>query len=223
VKTLILLHAIGNGVLLWLAYQWLGIGESTTGRILLSAQLAIFLVVFATWLHATSCVFFQARDIRGAGRVALRHLPALLLLIVMTLIVYGLISAIPSPAFKIASYLTLHLRRPIKPTTLQSIFNGVMWLIRWVLLPVLIVPRFTTAASRGWTMRAHTRRIYWAIIPACLLAGLWIPLKLIGWVPRFDSFPMQMTSFLLRAAVAYALFTASWIVLARLTSRTFKE
>ena len=58
---------------------------------------------------------------------------------------------------------------------------------------------------------------YWIEVPLLLLTAL-IPLKLLGWVPHVNSFGMETASFVLRAAFAYLLWGAAWLVLAFVTS-----
>ncbi len=91
------------------------------------------------------------------------------------------------------------------------------WIARWIALPMLLVPFFAGAASHGWrAWRGFTPRALLA--PVFVLVGVWIPLRLLAWVPRVSGFPMEMASFLLRAAIAYLLFVLAWARLAHLTS-----
>jgi hypothetical protein len=52
-----------------------------------------------------------------------------------------------------------------------------------------------------------------------VLCAIWVPLRLVNWVPHVDGFTMEMTSFVLRTAAAYLLFVSAAMVLAFLTSR----
>lgn len=211
-KPLAIAHLVGNAILLWLAYYWLGVGESTISRIIWSAILATLILVAAVWLHGSGFSDFKA---------ALRNLAPLFLLAILVLILYGLLSMwrdySAQPAFKVASYLTLKLRKPVKPAAVQTILNGLLWLVRWWLLPILLLPLAAQIASRGWSGYRHLqiprRWLYWIEVIALLLAGIWLPQKLIAWVPKLTSFSMQMVSFIIRASVAYLLFVTSCLLL----------
>jgi hypothetical protein len=223
-----LMHFVGNALLLWLAYNWLGVGESTMGRLLWSACLALLITVAALWLHGSGFVFFRTdrSALLPALGTALRNLLPLFALAVVVLILYGLLAwwrdYSAQSAFKIASYLTLKLRKPVKPASVQAIFNGVLWIVRWVILPVLLLPLAANMANKGW--RGYRSRfprywLYWIEVVVLLLCGIWAPLKLIAWVPAFSSFGVQMTSFLFRLLIAYLLFVAAWLLLELFTSR----
>jgi len=227
-RILCLIHFVGNALLLWLAYYWLGVGESTVGRLVWSALLAILITAAALWLHGSGFAFFRTdrSALMPALQTALRNLLPLFVLAVAVLIVYGLLSwwrdYSTQPAFKIASYLTLKLRKPVKPASMQAIFDVVLWIVRWVILPVLLLPLATSAANKGWRgYRARVPRhwLYWIEVVALLLCGIWLPLKLITWVPGFSSFGMQMTSFLFRLLVGYLLFVAAWLLLELFSTR----
>lgn len=123
-----------------------------------------------------------------SGRLALRHLPWTVLV--------GLVA--------FAAYMAL-------PTSKS------WWIARWIVLPVLFVPLFAGAARYGW--RAHRGFSVRAIAaPMLVFAGVWLPLRLLAWVPRASSFGMEMTSFVCRAAIAYLLFVSAWLLLAFVTS-----
>jgi hypothetical protein len=91
------------------------------------------------------------------------------------------------------------------------------WIARWIVLPSLLVSLFAGAAAHGWrAWRGFSARSL--AVPALVFLGVWIPMRLLAWVPRVSSFGMEMTSFVVRAGVAYLLFVAAWLVLAFLTS-----
>ena len=211
-KSLLITHLLGNAILLWLAYYWLGAGESTISRLIWSAILAILILAAAVWLHGSGFSDFKN---------ALRNLAPLFLLAIAALVLYGLLSLwrdySAQPAFKIASYITLKLRRPLKPAIVQTIFNGLLWLVRWWILPVLLLPLAAQIANKGWLgyrrLQIPRRWLYWIEVIALLLAGIRLPLKLIAWVPKLTSFSMQMASFIIRATVAYLLFVTSCLLL----------
>jgi hypothetical protein len=121
------------------------------------------------------------------------------------------------PGFRLASWLTLKLRKPVKPETVQGIFHAVFWALRWIVVPALTLPVVSAIASRGAAWRRTL--LYWIEAPVLLLIALWVPLKLVDWVPHMKSFSGEMTSFVIRAAVAYVLFVAGWLALAYVTAR----
>jgi hypothetical protein len=218
-RKLFLLHLAANALLLWLGYEWLGVGESTRLRLVWSACLALAILKLACWLHGATLVFFRASEpkISGAFRAALRSLPALLVAAILVLVLYGLLAwaaaASGQPAFRLASWLTLKLRTPVKPATVAHVFLAAFWIVRWVVLPVALLPMASGIAARGWrgysefSWRGGWR--YWLEVPLLLVAGLWLPFVVLAWVPAVSGFTMEMVSFSLRMLVAYLLFVGA--------------
>lgn len=222
-KNLIALHVFGNALLMLAAYYWLGIGESTGPRLIWSALVALLVVLAALWLHGAANV---RADFGVALRTAARNLaPLFLLAVVVSGVYFGLdrwkdYSA--TPAFNTASWLTLKLRRPVKPQTVQSVLDGALFAVRWIVVPVLLLPAFSAASARGWAgLKACCSRrslLYWIEVPVLLLIALAVPLKLLGWVPKVEGFWVQTVSLVLRAGFGYLLFVAGSLTLAFLSS-----
>ena len=222
-----LLHLVINALLLWLAYEWLGIGESTRLRLLWSALYALAILALACWFHGATLVFFRKGElkIKDAFAASLRQVPALLAAAVLVLVLYGLVAwaaaASGQPAFRLASWLTLKLRTPVKPVTVARIFLGGFWIVRWVLLPVALLPMASGIAAHGWrgfgeiSWRGGWR--YWLEVPLLLAAGLLLPFVVLGWVPAVSGFAMEAVSFSVRMLVAYLLFVGAVWTLERRT------
>jgi hypothetical protein len=208
-RKLVLLHLPANAILLWLAYEWLGVGESTTMHLVVSAFGALAILALACWLYGATFVYFRS----GNPRIAPRHLAALVGAVLGVILLYAALAwaadATNQPAFRLASWLTLHFRKPVKPATISRIVQGFFWIVRWGVLPVLLFVLVTRI--RNWR--------YWLVVPALLLAGLQLPFVLLRWIPAFDSFAMQFASFTVRIVVAYGLFVAASLMLAFVSAR----
>jgi hypothetical protein len=224
------IHAVGNALVLGLAYYWLGIGESSAGALVWSAALAVVILTMACCLHGGTLVFFRAdqpRSLSAAFRTVLRHMAPFLAAVILIAAVYWLLAQWASysatPALRIASWCTLKLRKPIKPATVLRAFDLVLALVRWMVVPVFVLPMFSGMAARGWRGaaefgRRRRSRFYWFAVPVLLVCALGIPWQLVGWVPRVPNFTLEMLSFMVRAAAAYLLFIAGWMFLASVTS-----
>jgi len=230
-RTLCLLHLPANALLLWLSYEWLSLPESTLARLVESAAAALSILALACWLHGATFASFRRGAEPGAGaafRTALRNLPPLLLMVLAAMAVYCFLAwwagYSATPAAKLASWLTLHFRKPVKPATVLRYFNAVLWMVRWVLLPADLLPLFSGVASRGWRgfgefgWRRYSR-LYRLEVPLLALCALWLPFRLLDWGIRAGSFRLEMLSFALRIGAAYLLFVAAAVLLAFLTSR----
>ena len=222
------LHLAANALLLWLAYEWLGVSDSTGARLVFSALDALLIVALVCWLYGATFVFFQSADrkLNDAFRTSLRHLGPLVVSAIASIAVYGLIylwvaPKLGQPAFQMASWLTLHLRRPIRPAAVLRVFEAAIWAVRWIVLPVALLPMLCGIAVGGWrgfgdfTWRAGWR--HWLTAPVLLAAGLVLPGVLLVWTPR-GSFALELVSFSLRALAAYLLLVGSMVLLAARTA-----
>jgi hypothetical protein len=216
---------VGNLLVLGLGYYWLGVGESRAATLAWSALLALLILCLACCLHGGLLVFFD-----GGGspvRTILRHLAPFLAAVVLLGGVYWSLAQWAdysgTPALRIASWCTLKLRKPVKPAAVLRVFNFVLTLVRWMVIPVFVLPMFSGIARRGWRGydefgRLRRSHFYWMAAPLLLACALAVPWMLITWVPLTSSFAMEMASLVVRGAAAYFLFLCSWIFLASLTS-----
>lgn len=194
-------------------------------RLAWSALVALAVVCGTLCLHG-------AANVRGgigeSLRTAARHLFPLLVWALIAGVIYFALSRwqeySAKPAFNAASWLTLKLRKPVKPQTAQMLFDGVLCIVRWILIPVLLLPLFSALSARGWggfkgeAWQRMKRRLYWIQVPVLLLLALWLPLKMVQWVPHVGGFWIEMISMIVRVAIGYLLFVAGWLTLAFLSS-----
>ena len=225
-----LLHLFANALILWLGYYWLGIGESRTSTLAWSALVLIVFAAFVCCAYGAALVYFRddGGQVANSWRTAVRNLLPLILAAIAVVLIYWLLerwSVYSSrPAFRIASWLTLTLRTPVRPAAIASIFNVVLWVVRWTALPVALLPVASAVAAVGWqgfrkSSFGVREWLYWIEVPLLLVCLIRLPLWLFYWVPAADGFGMQAASFTVRIFAAYLLFGVSWLVLAFVTSR----
>ncbi len=223
------LHLVGDAFLLWLGYRWLSIPESDAGHLAFSACVIVLFVCGALWLHGTGWAFFSGtsghRLGRGAG-AALAHIPALFLLALLSVGLYAGVNWIDArlgnPSFQLASWLTMTIRKPIAPGSVLAVFQGIVWLVRWLILPAVLVPaaaRVSVSGLRGLPGLVSIPRFVVAVkIFVLLLGAIWVPMRIMAWVPKMPNFAAEMASFLMRGALAYLLFAGLLLVLERATA-----
>jgi hypothetical protein len=222
-------HLAGNALLLWLGYYWLGLGESHAPALLWSAVVALAIVAAACWLHGAAFAWFADAKprLRRVFAASLRRLLPLVCAAAVAVLVYVLANlaenAASAGSFKVASWLTLKLRKPVRPSAMLRVCAVVFWLVRWVVLPVFLLPMVAGVAARGWRGIAESgamarRRLYWVEAPLLLLCALWLAPLLYRWTPHMGSFGLQMASFVVRLAAAYFLGVTAWLALAFVTA-----
>ena len=224
-------HLIGNALILWLGYYWLGIAESDGAHLAWSAIVLFVSVLAALWLHGTAFAVFgksEERRFGPAARKAASNLFPLFVLAICAILLYWALAQIYNKfahnAFVIASYLTLHLRKPVSPARVLAWYHTLIWILRWVALPALLLPLVASSARDGWrgyrwaSLRRSRNALYWIEVCAFLLLAIWVPLKLLHWVPKLPAFDAQMASFFARLALGYLLFVAALLSLEFFTS-----
>ena len=223
-RSLGLIHIAGNAILLWLGYYWLGIGESKTSILLWNFVLGLFTLALFCWLHGAGFAFFRGPtgNTPLAFRSSLRNLVPILTVSIVTVVIYFLVDRAQDwssgPAFSLASWLTLHLRKPFKPASMIRAFGVGWWIVRWVVLPVLILPAVSAISVKGWhgirsvgPVRGY--KLIWIETPLLLLCAVWAPLKLMGWHPVTSGFGPEMFSFIVRLLVAHLFFVIGCLAL----------
>ncbi len=122
-------------------------GESTRLRLAWSALDAPAILALVCWFHGATLVFFRKDGqlkINDAFRAALRHVPLLLAAAILVLVLYGLLAwaagASGQSAFRLASWLILKLRTPVKPAMVARVFLDGFWKVRWIVLPAGLLP-----------------------------------------------------------------------------------
>lgn len=217
------LHLAGNALLLWLGYGWLGMTEADGPHLAASAAVLLAFGIGALWLHATALAFFgnPASSFTAAASTALRRLPQLFALTVVVAIVYGLLSywygAFDHTAFVIGSAATMTLRRPVPPARVLDGFHAFIWLLRWIVVPALALPLAARMVSRR-SPRFRRRWLYWLAVGALLLCAVWVPLRLLDWIPKANGFSLQAASLAVRFGLGYLLFVAALLALEFFTS-----
>jgi hypothetical protein len=241
-KHLWLVQFFGAAALLASAYGWLWIPESNARELLGAALLALLLAALALWLFAASLAYFDSTHgveplpLLFAFRRRLRNIPALLVWAVGWGVILWLVSLsderVSSWAATLASWLTLHLRKPVSPEAVRGFLNRAHWWLDWWLIPLLVLPFGLAVSSDGfagfrWTAIRRSLRVlgclsYWLGAAILFLIGGYLPSKLLWWVPEFRSLSMEFTSLALRFLLAYILAATAWLAMLSLLSRVAK-
>jgi hypothetical protein len=134
----------------------------------------------------------------------------------------------------VASWATMLSQQPVTFLTVNAVFVWTLDFVRWVVLPLVFFASFAgfaTAAVRKGRKRAwqgHALRniknpLYWAGWLAFAGLGLWLPAKLIGWVPAIEGIPAATASMVARFGVAMAVAIVCWLVFLSLLARLTKQ
>ncbi len=225
---LLICHLLGNALLLWLGYWWLGFDESNNRRLLGSAAVIIAFIAGTAWLHGMALAHFSGLPLRRAAARGVANLPALFALGLFTIALYGgliwLGYHFVGAAYTLGSASTLQFKRPVSPRAVERFFSIALLIVQWVAAPVLLLPLARSIAVDGWrgwqlrSLRRSRRVMYWIEVAALLFIGLWLPFRLFFWTPKIDSFGGQFWSLAGRMAAGYLLFVVALLLIEFFTS-----
>lgn len=224
-KKLLAAQLVGNALLAGLAYGWLWIPEETVAEVVLSAVLALVVVFGALWLHSTALAAFHV--VVGPLRVGMvlrrlpRFVPWVALMAAVIAVAVWLAGYTAEVTAYLASLFTLRLRTAVSPQQVDWVYPALLRGACAVVLLVLL-PLASQAAGAGFSWRRALRVVarprYWVACAVLVLAGLYAPARLIGWIPSFESLLVQAASVVLRFGAAYALAVTAWLTLAAIVA-----
>ena len=105
------------------------------------------------------------------------------------------------------------------PRQLTHLASWLLWFLILVVAPALWLPIATTIAAAGFgkgTMRSWRvlkRPVYWLWFCVLVFVGVYVPYKLVWWIPNLDDIRKQAWSMGLRFFTAYVLLITAWIAL----------
>jgi hypothetical protein len=236
------IQGVGTLLFLALAYAWFWIQEAKWWELTGSVLLALFLAYLAVFLQRTALRVFRRERLGGLGpgasggkprRLPLRQwLPgAVLVLALYVGLVWlsGVILAeLPDTTQRVASWLTLHLRRPVDPYLLQARVESAEFVGVWFLFVVIWLP-FAAASLLGerrlWTavMRAWRRPGYWIGTLVSTVVGHVVFWKLAEWVPQVKGIAAQSASMLARLSLGYVIALGAWLVILALVEESISN
>jgi hypothetical protein len=198
----------GFAAILWLVWVWLGIPESSVWELLGSVALAMVILAGLGWLLA--CVL--------SGQLWSRSLWVLMSLLVIALFAAAGVSLwLAGLDAAAAEWLAMRISRTrgraVNPRTLSWVFPA----LRWGGFAVLAFISIGPLATGGWRILRSWR--YWLLAASLVLAGAYLPWKLITWVPAAKTLTTQAISVAVRFGLAYTLSVAALVAFGVLLRR----
>ena len=211
-----LLNLFANAAVLAVWYYWLLIPDAHGWQVASSGILALVTVLFVLWLRAGTLSWFRVAGLRSqpsigpAFRRGWRHVVPL----AAWAAVYAVLACIIISAGNYTPQFAVWIRQKANAgPSPRNVMHGSDWLLfalLWVILPAIWIPIATTIAAVGFS-GAHVRRslrvlrqpLYWLLYCILMALAVWVPYKLVTWVPELSTLRGQAWSAGLRFAVAY--------------------
>jgi hypothetical protein len=227
-----LLQAVANPFLFALFVGWLLIPERRGWHLGASLVSMLFLATAALLLQAGALAYFAESEgsapagLRAAYRRALRNLASFAFCAAAVYLLWGSShrldayqSALPSYVRSMPSVMRHHISR----AEVTGAHAALTFLVRWIILPGLLLPFAAALALSGFrgfgqgrvaTWRAIRSGRYWLTITIAAVSGVLVTSSLVEWRPfaRGASISAESASMAIRLFVAYLIGLTSWLV-----------
>ena len=219
-----LLNFVANAAVAVIAYYWLLIPDAHGWQVAATTLIAVFTVGSVLWLRAGTLAWFRVGDFRKdddiwrAYQRALRHVPALAFWVLVFLLVawgvWGLREYVP----QFAVWIRQKMNGGPSPRNIVSDLNWLLLVIVWFPMPGLWLPIATTVAGSGVhpTHLRRSRRVwrrprYWLWFCLLLGLGVYVPYRLVWWVPDLQTLRQQAWSMGARFLLAYVIGVTAFV------------
>ena len=229
-----LLQFFANIILFALFAEWLRISVSSTVNLIFNFLLIVILLAAVLMLHAGTLNQFADRSLSKSSPLwpsfqrALRHFAAVGVCIAVIVVLWLAVNAFetlqPNLPPYIRSMLPVFLRRHIALPALDDVFSALVFVLRWIVAPGLVLPLLLQAADRGFRgfgregfaawRRGLCSWTYWLVLVAAALLGVMATQALMAWTPDFrtSTFGSEAASLAVRLTCAYLLGLFSWML-----------
>lgn len=245
-------NLLGLPILLAAVWAWLYIPVSNVPLVLLSVGLMLIVVLALLLLTAYTynCYYVTHHSMRPISSEGI-HLPTMPVVrrtisalpwLAAWFVVFGFLCLSISWvsgltlewAKPVASWITMASQKPVSFYSVNAVFETILQLIRWLVLPLVFFASFAgfaTAALRKGRKRSwqwHALGMlrsphYWLAWLAFAVVGVWLPAKLVSWVPPLDGIALATGSMLLRFGLALAIAVLCWLVFLSVLARLTKQ
>jgi len=240
-KRVWLIQLAGNAVLFALFAGWLSLPVASELHVLLNALAILALAAAGLTLHAGTLNFYSEQSlserplVRSAFGRAVKNIFAIAVCVGLVFALWALLDLSKSRQlalpFYLRSLLPDFIRVRLAVWWFQIAVEGIVFSIRWIVIPGLILPLVVEAANSGFrafgklgfaAMRNSVKRAgYWIVLLLAAVAGCVAPVSLLDWTPEFKNptLHLEAVSLVARFFAAYILAVASWLLVCSVVGR----
>jgi hypothetical protein len=225
-----LLNLVANAAVLLVWYFWLLIPDAHGWQVAASAVIGVAVVLSVLWLRAGTLAWFRMSEFRNQARIApayrraLRYVPALAFWVLVFVLIAWFLWSLHPLIPQAAVWFRQKLSAGPPPRNIMNDLNWLLLVVIFYLMPTLWLPIATTVSAAGVhpDHLARSRRVwkrphYWLWLAFLLTIGLWIPYKIVWWIPDLQTLRHQAWSMGARFALAYVIAISAFIGVVWLT------
>ncbi len=221
-----LLNLVANAAALAAWYYWLLIPDARGWQVAWSAVLALVVIFLVVWLRAGTLAWFRVAEFRNgsaigvAFRRGLRHMIPLAIWFAIGAAIAWLVLSVGDYIPQFSVWIRQKVNAGPAP---RNVMHGTDWLffvLLWIVLPAVWLPVATTIAACGFSgarigrsFRVLRRPLYWVLLCILIGLGVWVPYKLVTWIPELSTLRGQAWSAGLRFAAAYIVLITAFVLL----------
>lgn len=232
-----LLNFFVDAALMAAAYFWVLIPDAHGWQVIGSILLLAGMVFLLVWLGAGTLAYFRLAEFRDHATVWLAYRRGLRYTLPLALwaLLFGLLAWLLWSLRTYTPQAGVWIRQKLEagppPRDVTRDINWLIVLIVSVILPALWLPVATTISALG-PRRARMRRSlhvlrhrsYWVWLGALIALGVYLPYRLVWWVPELEGIRKQAWSMGLRFFAAYFIWVTAFIALVwKVAVRTERE
>ncbi|HEY6249920.1 MAG TPA: hypothetical protein VI685_08150 [Candidatus Angelobacter sp.] len=234
-----LLQFFGNAVIIVSFILWLHIPDAYWWELFFQAVILLALLVAALLLHAGTLDYYSdvygGKDagLKPAFKNAFKHLLALAVSVVVFCVLLYFVNKLEDYQFQFPGYLRSELpawlRRHISEPAMDHLYEGFIFIVRWIVVPGLVLPLclLTTRIGfrgfikfRSW-WRAVRNLAFWIVLIVAAIVGVYCVGKIMHWLldPKTATLTGEKIWLAFRMFVAYLLALFSWLWVCCIMSR----
>ena len=226
-----LFQFVGNAVIIFTFILWLQIPDSYWWQLFFQAVIALGMLAGALLLHGGTLNYCsdlcddKNATLRPAFKNAFKHLPAFALsLAVLGVLLYFALK-LDNYQYQLLGYLRSEmpawLRRHISEHAMDNLYNGFVFIIRWIVVPGLILPLCLLCVRTGFRgfirLRAWWRAVrnlaFWIVLILAAIVGVYCTGKIMYWLlnPKTATLTGEKIWLVFRMFVSSLLVLFSWL------------
>lgn len=234
-----LLQFIGNAAIFAVFLGWLRVPDAHWWQLLFQFLLMVLMAAAVLVLHGGTLNYFQSAHLDKTTPLppaflrALKHILAIAVCLLVFYFLRTLVGRLDDYEQSFPGYLRsgfpAWLRRMINEPALDNLYSGFVSLLRWVVLPGLLLPFALFSADRGFrgwiALRDWSKTVgsitYWTALVAAAVIGVYLVQLIMGWKldPNTSTLRGEEASFVTRQLLAYLLVLFAWLLTCSMLGR----
>lgn len=226
-----LLQFFGNVVIAVTFMLWLQIPDAYWWELFFQAVMILIVAAATLLLHCGTLNYYsdisegKNAELKPAFKNALKHLPAFAISVALLCVLFYFADDLRDYQFQFPGYLRSEfpawLRRHISEASMDNLYDGFAFIIRWIVVPALVLPICLLCARVGFRAFIGFRPwwkiirslAFWIVLVLAVLIGVYCTGKILDWRlnPNTATLREEKVWLAFRLPIVYLLGLFSWL------------